>query len=222
MRKASKRTLYIDGNNRRRWNSPLYSCFLVIGFHECVEPYQPIVESVPQKLIRYCLPEAAPMTPQHQAKTKETTRAVNHGALEHPVRGEEERGWTWLMVSDIVLSEEAGRARGWGDQKDLFAQVYICGPSYLLWSLSCLDSDTPQVNLNPIPQAYQLLIEKVSIKHKNDRFILTVVIPGYSNLNTKSEHASIHLSPSLVLTGPRIEPGTRRLFQIVDIVISRQ
>ena len=39
-----------------------------------------------------CLPEAAPMIPQHQAKSKETTRVVNQGTLERCVRGEEGRG----------------------------------------------------------------------------------------------------------------------------------
>lgn len=43
------------------------------------------------------LPEAAPITPQHQAKSKEITRVVNHGGLECPVRGEK-RDWTRFIV----------------------------------------------------------------------------------------------------------------------------
>ena len=95
-------TSYVDGDNRRTWNSLVYSRFLVIGFHKCVDPYQPILKkkkSVSEKIARwkrkkklfFCLPEAAPMIPQHQAKNKETTRVVNQGTLERPVRGEEER-----------------------------------------------------------------------------------------------------------------------------------
>ena len=53
------------------------------------------------------------MIPQHQAKNKETTRVVNQGILERPVRGEEERGWAWLI---IVLGGEAS-ARSCGDQE---------------------------------------------------------------------------------------------------------
>lgn len=53
------------------------------------------------------------MIPQHQAKSKETTRVVNQGTLERPVLEEEGRGWFWLI---IVLGGEA-RARGSGDQE---------------------------------------------------------------------------------------------------------
>ena len=89
-------TSNVYGDNRRTWNSLIYSRFLVIGFHKGVYPYQLVVKSDSEKnrsvKTKNCLPEAAPIIPQHQAKSKETTRVVNQGTLERPVRGEEGRG----------------------------------------------------------------------------------------------------------------------------------
>ena len=39
-------TSYVDADNRRTWNSLIYSRFLVIGFHKGVDSYQIIVKSV--------------------------------------------------------------------------------------------------------------------------------------------------------------------------------
>ena len=74
--------------------------FWSLDFTSALIPINPLLNQLlrislgekKRKKVFFCLPEAAPMIPQHQAKNKETTRVVNQGILERPVRGEEERG----------------------------------------------------------------------------------------------------------------------------------
>ena len=63
--------------------------FWSLDFTSALIPINPLLNRFLRKSLgelRYCLPEAAPMIPQHQAKSKETTRVVNQGTLERPVR----------------------------------------------------------------------------------------------------------------------------------------
>ena len=128
-------TSYVDGDDRRTWNSFVYSRFLVIGFDKRVDPYQPIVKSISEKIARwkkekkYCLPEAAPMIPQHQAKSKETTRVVNQGTLERSVRGEEGRGWALVvLIIDLGGGSVAGTCASeshWKIRKKGKRKIYL-------------------------------------------------------------------------------------------------
>ena len=69
------------------------AAFCSLDFTSALIPIKRWLNQILEKLARlYYLPAAAPMIPQHQAKSKETTRVVNHGPLEYSVRGEEERG----------------------------------------------------------------------------------------------------------------------------------
>ena len=88
------------------------------------------------------------MIPQHQAKNKDTTRVVNQGTLERPVRGEEGRGWAWLIAC-FRRWGESSRLRGQGKKRNkkiyLLEFIYEATRPYLLKVL-CNEAavDTPQ------------------------------------------------------------------------------
>lgn len=153
-------TSYVDGDNRRTRNSLIYSRFLVIGFHKGVNTYQQPIslwENRSVKKKKY-LPDAAPMIPQHQAKSKETTRVVNQGTLERPVRGEEGRDWAWLAwLIIVIIGGEVAEIKK-GERKEgekriyLLKFIYEATHAFLKFFAMKLPWIRRKVNLNPIPQ----------------------------------------------------------------------
>ena len=129
--------------------------FWSLDFTSALIPINPLFKSVswenrPVKKRKedYCVPDAAPMIPQHQAKNKDTTRVVNQGTLERPVRGEEGRGWAWLITC-FRRWGESSRLRGQGKKRNkkiyLLEFIYEATRPYLLKVLCNKAAvDTPQ------------------------------------------------------------------------------